>query len=144
MVRVSLRILPALLSVGLVLPTAVYAEDITALRAAVVKITSSEQGKPKGGTGFIVTSGMTWGTFYTAAHVAGPGLQPEVEFFTNPNVSVRATVLNKEGDEPTSLAMLMVQGKENLVMVTAPRYELEKGSACCTNTVTIRRNDRRR
>jgi hypothetical protein len=52
-----------------------------------------------------------------------------VEFFTNPNVSVRATVLNKEGDEPTSLAMLMVQGKENLVMVTAPRYELEKGSA---------------
>lgn len=52
-----------------------------------------------------------------------------MEFFTDPNVPVRATVLNKEGDEPTSLAMLIIQGKEDLVMVTVPGYELEKGGA---------------
>jgi hypothetical protein len=79
------------------------------------------------------------GYILIAAHVVGPDLQSE--FFTNPNVPVSTTVVNKEGDEPTSLAMLMVQGKENLVIVTAPRYELEKGDArLLANTVSIRRN----
>ena len=113
--RVSLVILLILLSVDLVLPTPVEAEDVTALRAAVVKITSKQQGKTKTGTGFIVHLGLKEAYILTAAHVVGLDPQPEVEFFTNPNVPVPATVLNKEGEETTSLALLMVQGLEKFV-----------------------------
>jgi hypothetical protein len=37
-----------------------------------------------------------------------------VEFFTKPNIPVRAGVVNIEGDEVTSLALLIVQGRENI------------------------------
>ena len=48
------------------------------------------------GTGFIVRLDPDIVYIVTAAHVVAGDPQPSVEFFTNPNVPVRATVLTRK------------------------------------------------
>ncbi|MDF0674093.1 MAG: SUMF1/EgtB/PvdO family nonheme iron enzyme [Nitrospira sp.] len=91
-----------------------YAKSIEDLKKGVVRITAKEQGKTTVGAGFIVNLGNEQAYILTAAHVVGLDPHPQVEFFTNRNVPVRATVIDKEGEEATSLAVLVVQGKEHL------------------------------
>jgi S1-C subfamily serine protease len=111
--RVRLMALLVLL-LGLVQAVPVESQDIAHLQAGVVKITATEENKTKVGTGFIVKLDPDRVYILTAAHVVGGDPQPRVEFFTNPNAAVRATVVNKEGEEVTSLALLMVQGKDSI------------------------------
>jgi formylglycine-generating enzyme required for sulfatase activity len=108
------RVLTALLVLlfGLIQAASVEAQDIARLQAGVVKITATEENKTKVGTGFIVKLESDLAYIVTAAHVLGSDPQPKVEFFTKPS-PVRATVVNKEGEEVTSLALLMIQGRDN-------------------------------
>lgn len=109
----SLFVSFVLLHLLLVAPPA-HAQSIEDLKKGVVRITSKEQGNTRVGAGIIIKLGNEQAYILTAAHVIGLDPQPEVEFFTNQNVPVRATVMDKEGEEVTSLAVLAVQGKENL------------------------------
>lgn len=95
---------------GATIPSA--AQTIADLKKGVVKITAQSDGKTTVGTGFIVRMDKDTVYVVTAAHVFGSDPQPKVEFFTKPS-PVRATVVNKEGEGVTSLALLMIQGRDN-------------------------------
>jgi hypothetical protein len=89
-------------------------EDIDALRAGVVKISSVAEGKRKTGAGFIVKLEPNIAYVVTAAHVVEGDPAPQVEFFTRQNVSVKAEVRKIEGGDLQGLALLVIRGKENL------------------------------
>lgn len=91
-----------------------HAQSIEDLKNGVVMISTTVDGTTRVGTGFVVKIGNKQVYILTAAHVVELDPNPEVRFFSNQNVSVPATVLHKEGNETTSLAVLVVQGKENL------------------------------
>ncbi len=96
---------------GATIPSA--AQTIDELKRGVVKITAQTKDMSMVGTGFIVRLERDAVYVVTAAHVLGSDPQPKVEFFTKPS-PVRATVVNKEGEEVTSLALLMIQGRDNV------------------------------
>ncbi len=91
-----------------------YAQDIDALRAGVVKISSLSEGKRKTGTGFIVKLEPGIAYIITAAHVVEGDPAPQVEFFTRQNLSAKAEVRKIEGGDPQGLALIVVRGQENL------------------------------
>lgn len=111
-VRVLLMFL-LMLFMELDVNTVVVALDMEGLKSGVVKITATEQNMTKVGTGFIVRLEADLAYIVTAAHVLGSDPQPKVEFFTKPNSPVRGKVINKEGEEVTSLALLVIQGRDN-------------------------------
>jgi formylglycine-generating enzyme required for sulfatase activity len=90
--------------------------DTEYLRKGVVRITAAPPGQnQKVGTGFIVQLEKDLVYIVTAAHVVEGDSQPKVQFFTQEDVSVQATVRHSEGDdEVTGLALLVVRGKDNL------------------------------
>mgnify|MGYP001193095649 CR=1 FL=1 len=90
--------------------------DIAALQTGVVRITATPSGGPqKVGTGFIVRLERDVVYIVTAAHVIAGDVQPTVQFFTQQDLSVQATVKHSEGgDEVTGLALLIVRGKDRL------------------------------
>ena len=91
-----------------------HAQDIDALRAGVVKISSLAEGKRKTGAGFIVKLEPGAAYVVTAAHVVEGDPAPQVEFFTRQNVSIKAEVRKIEGGDLQGLALLVVRGQENL------------------------------
>lgn len=101
-----------LLLLALALPA--WAQSPDQQRASVVKVTAKVEGKRKTGTGFLVRVEPEAAYILTAAHVVEGDNQPEVEFFTRRNVSVRAQTARIEGGDPRGLALLIVHGKANL------------------------------
>ena len=99
---------------SMLIGAASYAQDIDALRAGVVKISSLSEGKRKTGTGFIVKLEPSIAYIVTAAHVVEGDPAPQVEFFTRQNVSAKAEVRKIEGGDPQGLALIVVRGQENL------------------------------
>jgi hypothetical protein len=90
-----------------------YAKTIDEMKAGVVKI-RAKTGQV--GTGFIVRMEQEKVFIITAAHVIAGDSQPEVEFFSNRNVSVKGAVLPgaELNDDVRGLALVMVRGKEFL------------------------------
>jgi formylglycine-generating enzyme required for sulfatase activity len=89
--------------------------DIEALKSGVVRITATVDNKTKVGTGFIVKLDSDVVQIVTAAHVVEGDSQPRVQFFTRPDVQVRAQVKHAEGGaDETGMALLTVQGKDNV------------------------------
>lgn len=85
------------------------------LKKGVVKITAIEGQKKKVGTGFIVKADSDAVHIVTAAHVVAGDSQPNVQFFTQQDVKIQATVKHAEGsDDPTALALLVLRGKGNI------------------------------
>ncbi len=74
----------------------VAAENEPDLRAGVVKIVSTFEGKHRIGTGFIVKTGGASVFIVTAAHVVEGDPLPKVEFFTRQNTIVSAAVLKQD------------------------------------------------
>jgi len=72
------------------------AQDEAELRAGVVKIVSTLDGKRRTGTGFAVKADGTSVYLITAAHVIEGDPTPKVEFFTRQNTSVSAVVLKQD------------------------------------------------
>ncbi len=99
---------------SMLIGAASHAQDIDALRAGVVKISSLSEGKRKTGTGFIIKLEPSIAYIVTAAHVVEGDPAPQVEFFTRQNVSVKAEVRKIEGGDPQGLALIVVRGQENL------------------------------
>ena len=116
MVRSALLVyLILLLGVGLIHAQVIGTLDIAHLQAGVVKITATEGNKTKVGTGFIVKLDPDIVYIVTAAHVVSGDPQPNVQFFTQQDVQVRAQVKHTEGgDDVTGMALLTIRGKENL------------------------------
>ena len=74
----------------------VAAQSETDLRAGVVKIATTFEGKHRIGTGFIVKTDGTSVFIVTAAHVVEGDSLPKVEFFTRQNTIVGAAVLKQD------------------------------------------------
>ncbi len=90
------------------------AQDIDALRAGVVKISSLSEGKRKTGAGFIIKLEPGIAYIVTAAHVVEGDPAPQVEFFTRRNVTVKGEIRKIEGGDPQGLALMVVRGQDNL------------------------------
>ena len=111
-VRVTLIFLVMPL-MGLDAHAAVGMLDIEGLKSGVVRITATEGNKTKVGTGFIVKLDSESVYIVTAAHVVAGDSQPKVQFFTQQDVQIQATVKHIEGsDDVTALALLVIRGKE--------------------------------
>lgn len=101
-----------------------FAQDAAALRAGVVKITSTSfDGKRRTGSGFIAKIDAGIAYIVTAAHVIEGDRNPQVEFFTRQNAPLAAEVIQQELG--VDLAVLKVDAAQKpLVMrfekVTAP------------------------
>jgi hypothetical protein len=90
-------------------------EDIARLKDGVVKVTATEEGKTRVGTGFVVKFDPEIVYIVTAAHIVGSDPQPIVQFFPRQDMKVRAHVKHAEGgDEVTGMALLTVSGRENI------------------------------
>ena len=76
------------------LPTS--AQDAAALRAGVVKVMSTVDGKRRTGSGFVVKVDGAVAYVITAAHVVDGDRNPKVEFFTRQNLPVAAEVIKQE------------------------------------------------
>ncbi len=94
-VRVMLIFLVMLL-MGLDAHAAVGMLDIESLKSGVVRITATEGNKKKVGTGFIVKLDSESVYIVTAAHVVAGDSQPKVQFFTQQDVQIQATVNHKK------------------------------------------------
>jgi formylglycine-generating enzyme required for sulfatase activity len=92
----------------------VFAQEMTTLETGVVKVIAQVQGIQKIGTGFIVRLTQEAAHVVTASHVVEGDKTPHVEFYTRRNLPVSAQVVGLEGGDPRGLALLAVQGKENL------------------------------
>ena len=98
--------------------------DTEYLKKGVVRITAAPAGEnQKVGTGFIVQLESDVVYIVTAAHVISGDAHPKVQFFTQQDVQVQATVKHAESSEDANgLALLMIRGKEaipaGLVMMT--------------------------
>lgn len=72
------------------------AQDDAELRAGVVKIVSTLDGKRRTGTGFAAKADGTSVYIVTVAHVIEGDPTPKVEFFTRQNKPVSTTVLKQD------------------------------------------------
>ncbi len=88
----------------------VAAQGEADLRAGVVKIVSTLDGKRRTGTGFIVKIDGTSVSIVTAAHVVEGDPTPKVEFFTRQNTPVGAVVLKQ--DLRYDLALLKAESSQ--------------------------------
>ncbi|MBX3329909.1 MAG: SUMF1/EgtB/PvdO family nonheme iron enzyme [Nitrospira sp.] len=114
MVRISLMFLVMLLMV-LDVHAAIGVLDIEGLKSGVVRITATEGNKTKVGTGFIVKLAPEIAYIVTAAHVVAGDSRPKIQFFTQQDVQIQATVKHIEGsDDVTALALLVIRGKANI------------------------------
>lgn len=86
------------------------AQDNAELRAGVVKIVSTLDGKRRTGTGFVAKADGTSVYIVTAAHVIEGDPAPKVEFFTRQNTPVSATVLKQ--DLRYDLALLKAESSQ--------------------------------
>lgn len=103
------------LGFGITESASVNAQDIKRLQSGVVRITATEGNKTKVGTGFIVKLDPDIAYIVTVAHVVSGDAQPKVQFFTQQDIYVQATVKHSEdGDEVTGLALPTIRGKQNL------------------------------
>lgn len=101
----------------------VIGEDLQALKAGVVKITTKTG---QVGTGFIVRIEPEMVYIITAAHViAGGDVHPEVEFFTKRNVPVKGAVLPgaEVNDDLRGLALVVVHGSTHIPDATVLPFE---------------------
>jgi TPR repeat protein len=73
-----------------------FAQDAAALRAGVVKVMSTVDGKRRTGSGFVVKVDGAAAYVVTAAHVVEGDRNPKVEFFTRQNSPVAAEVIKQE------------------------------------------------
>jgi S1-C subfamily serine protease len=106
-----------ILLIGLAQEESVGAQAIARLQSGVVKITAKpSSGTTSVGTGFIVRLETNAAYIVTAAHVVAGNPNPKVEFFTKQHVQFPAEVLPgaEGGDDLGGLALLLVEGKENL------------------------------
>jgi S1-C subfamily serine protease len=89
------------------------AQTIDQLKAGVVKI-RAKTGQV--GTGFILRIEQEKVFIITVAHVIAGDSQPEVEFFSNRNVSVKSAVLPgaELNDDLLGLALVVVKGKVHI------------------------------
>jgi S1-C subfamily serine protease len=96
-----------------VLEPSVFAQNLDATKAGVVKITTKNG---QVGTGFIVRVEQEVVYIITAAHVIAGDNQPEVEFFTKRNVPVKSAVLPgaELNDDLRGLALVVVRGKVHI------------------------------
>jgi len=111
-------------------PFSVSAQEAKPLEAGVVKITSEVSGKI--GTGFIVQLTRDIAYIVTASHVVEGEQEPKIEFFTQRNIPVAASVVGLEGGDPRGLAILLVRGEENLpsglsALPLSPSVHLKSG-----------------
>jgi hypothetical protein len=90
------------------------AQDIDALRNAVVKITSMLDGKRRIGTGLVVQVSNEAAYIATASHVIEGDNAPKVEFFSRQNAPVDAEVVKLEGGDPRGLALLAVRDRRRV------------------------------
>ncbi len=96
-------------AVSLIVPA--IAQDIDTLRSGVVKITAKAEGKSKTGTGFVVHHTPDRSLIVTASHVIEGDQSPQVEFYTLPNVPLKARIV--ENDRKNDIALLEVSaGKQ--------------------------------
>jgi formylglycine-generating enzyme required for sulfatase activity len=101
----------------------VIGEDLQALKAGVVKITTKTG---QVGTGFIVRIEPEAIYIVTAAHViAGGDVHPEVEFFIKRNVPVKGAVLPgaEVNDDLRGLALVVVHGIAQMPDATVLPFE---------------------
>jgi formylglycine-generating enzyme required for sulfatase activity len=99
------------------LSSIVFAQDLDALKAGVVKITANPSGGSRQiGTGFIVSIQREVVYVVTAAHVVAGDQYPFVEFFGTRGKKVNAEVQegSELGDEERGLALLTVREMGNL------------------------------
>lgn len=102
-------VLAIILTVGLV-PQQSAAQDDASLRGGVVKIMSAHEGMRRTGTGFVVKTEGTNIFIVTAAHVVEGDSAPKIEFFTQQNTPVNASVLKQ--DLRYDLALLKVDSPQ--------------------------------
>lgn len=89
----------------------VWSEEIEALKAGIVKISSQVDGKTKVGTGFIVRLEKDAAYIITAAHVVEGDQHPRVAFYPRANEWSESEVLGIEGGDPRGVAALLVKAK---------------------------------
>ena len=86
------------------------AQTLDNLKKAVVRISAQARGEQrKVGTGFIAKLEPDSVYLVTASHVVEGDNHPQVEFYTQPNKPVSATVVRLEGGNPKGLALLRVE-----------------------------------
>lgn len=106
------------------------AQEAAALRAGVVKVTSSVEGKRRTGSGFVVKVDGAIAYIVTAAHVIEGDHNPQVEFFTRQNAPVAAQVIKQ--DLGIDLAVLKVDAAGKPMIMA-----LEKTAAPATGDEVI-------
>jgi hypothetical protein len=84
----------------------------SAPESAVVRITAKEGERSKTGTGFIVQLTADLAYIVTASHVVEGDDAPQIEFFTQRDRPVKASVKAAEVNDPKGLALLTVSGKQ--------------------------------
>ncbi len=94
----------------LLVPSLAQAQQIDELKAGVVKITATLDGRTRVGTGFIVGLKADAAYIVTASHVIEGDPSPEINFFTQPAQSFATKVLGQEPGDPKGLAALHVTG----------------------------------
>lgn len=102
----------------------VAAENEPDLRAGVVKIVSTFEGKHRTGTGFIVKTDGASVFIVTAAHVVEGDSLPKVEFFTRQNTIVGAAVLKQ--DLRYDLALVKAELTQPLLVLKLERATMAK------------------
>lgn len=106
------------------------AQEAAALRAGVVKVTSSVEGKRHTGSGFVAKVDGAIAYIVTAAHVIEGDHNPQVEFFTRQNAPVAAQVIKQ--DLGIDLAVLKVDAAQKPMVMA-----LEKTAAPATGDEVI-------
>lgn len=102
------------------------------LKAGVVKVIASVEGKTRVGTGIIIRVEHDAVHVVTASHVIEGDPRPQVEFFTRPNRPLAGRVIGLEGGDPRGLAALLVEGDlpEGLQALTLdPSIQVNGGEA---------------
>lgn len=99
------------LTLTILFPDSLLAQDIAQVKKGVVKITAQADGKNRIGSGIIVKLEEDHAYIVTASHVIEGDQQPNVFFFSAPHRPFRARVLGLEGGNPAGLAALLVEGR---------------------------------
>ena len=87
--------------------TSTHARSIDELKAGVVKVTATTEGKVRIGTGFIVKIEHDTAYIVTASHLI-EGSIPIIGFFPRPDEEYPGTTKHMEGGNPKGLAILQV------------------------------------
>lgn len=98
---------PVLIFATLSFPSSVPAQDISALKPAVVRIENNRLNEV--GTGFIVKIDGNQVYIVTAAHVVKGDQHPRIYLFNQQHDSLRAEVLDREDDDIKGLALLRLK-----------------------------------